>query len=83
MGKSILAQIPVDDVKALAAELLARGTPRAEVVDHLAAFVDDLVDWSKVVKGPAGFFLEASDGPLLKLVVGVIVGQVEHARASA
>lgn len=76
--KALAQQIPTEEVRELAREMLGRGMAHGDVVDELVAFLDGLVDWSSVVKGAAGKALEAGDGPLLRMIVKVVVKSVSR-----
>jgi hypothetical protein len=72
---------PLSEIRDLADLLLARGQSPAAVVDDVVRFLDDLIDWASIVKGPAGVALEMGDGPLLRGIVRIIVGHVSRVRS--
>jgi hypothetical protein len=74
--KRLSLQLPADDIRDLAAEMMSRKMGKVDIVDEIVAFVDGFIDWRDIVKGPAGAAMEAGDGPLLRLCIRVIVGSV-------
>jgi hypothetical protein len=79
---SIATQLPLEELQDLASELFGRGFGKAQVLDELVAIGDALVDWSKVIRGPAGAIAEAGDGPLLRAFLRVVVGAVARRKAA-
>jgi hypothetical protein len=76
--KSILLNaLHSDKLLAIGRELLKAGLPVDQVAEELAALADDLVDWRTKLPTPFGEQLEKYDGPLIKLLLGLIVRKLE------
>lgn len=81
---ALVEQLPISELAELAAELFGRGAASGQVLDALVKVADGLVDWSKVIPGPAGVAVEAFDAVLLRKVLKVVVAQasIRHRKAA-
>lgn len=75
---SLASQLPLAELRELAAELLGRGLSADQVLDQVVELADHLVDWRQVIRGPAGVAAVASDGPLLRAILRVVVASVRR-----
>jgi hypothetical protein len=64
----ILSQIPYDEVVGLARSLFATGMSRDQVASEIADFLDDRVDFRKLIKGAIGEIAESLDGAVFKAI---------------
>jgi len=69
----ILKQVPWDSIIDLADSLSETGMQDAEVAKEIADFLDMVLDFKMIVKGPAGEFLEAIDGHVLLSAITIIL----------
>jgi hypothetical protein len=69
-----LGRLPIAHALDLAADLVAGGMPLADAAEEVGALLDELVDWTDVVDGPAGVGLELIDGPAITTAVRLIGG---------
>lgn len=76
-------RVPWKELRELAEALLDGGVKAEDVTDEIAAAADALVDWSDVLPAPAGALAEAADGPVARLVAGVVVRAVQRRRKAA
>jgi hypothetical protein len=81
--KDILAYVDVDALRTLAAEQLAAGHSREEVIEDIVALVDALVPWAVIIPGPAGVLVEAADGPIATAIAKLVVGVAQATRKKA
>ena len=65
--------LTITDVLDIAAPLLEGGRTKKEAARQIANMLDDLVDFSELVKGIGGDILEAIDQPLFQAVVLAIL----------
>ena len=79
--RTIVQQIPVEEVREIARDLHARGETPEAITDQIVDFLDALVDWSKVIGGLTGKALEAADGPLLRKIAAAIVKSAFRSRS--
>lgn len=70
----IIAALPQRKLATLADELLSGGASPADAAEALAAVIDAAIDWTAIIPGVVGSILETADGPILRLVAGIIVG---------
>lgn len=75
---SALGGIPTTQIRDLAAHLLQSGASADEVVSQIVSFLDGLVDDTALLGPEIGGVLEAIDGPLLRLAIGLIVHSVDR-----
>ncbi len=79
--KDLLSHIDSDskgDLIAVARTLLAGNLGEEATQQELVALLDDLLPWEDFIKGPVGGLLEASDGPILRLVARGIVNAAKR-----
>lgn len=69
----LLAAVPDAKLAKLADDLLSAGHTPAEVAEDIAAVLDAAIDFSALIPGAVGSILETVDGPIVKLVAGIIV----------
>lgn len=69
----LLSDLPWEELRAAYDAMVDAGERPAAAAKAVALLVDDLVDWSGVVKGPAGVVLEAVDRPLVRLAVSIVL----------
>ena len=67
------AGISVMDVMEVAGPLLESGKSDKQAAKEVAHIFDDLIDFRKAVKGPAGAIIEAIDRPLFEAGVLAIL----------
>lgn len=81
--KTLLAHLDLPELHEVAADLLAAGRTREQVIDDIVALVDAAVPWEAIIPGPAGAVVEAVDAPLAKAIARFVVGAAERKRKKA
>ena len=69
----ILKEVPWDSIIDLVDVLSDSGLNDGEVAKEVADFLDMILDFKSLVKGPAGQVLEAIDGHVLLAAITVII----------
>lgn len=69
----ILKEVPWGKILDLADSLQDAGLTDSEVAKDIADFLDNILDFKSIVKGPAGTVLEAIDGHILLAAITVII----------
>ena len=69
----ILKHVPWTEILNLADVLSEGGMNDAEVAKEIASFIDQILDFEVLVKGPAGVVLENIDGHILLAAISVII----------
>lgn len=55
-------------------QALGEGVALPAVLDDVAEFIDNMLAFDKIIGGPAGFALEAVDGPAVELLMQSLLG---------
>lgn len=66
-------KIPTAELTELIGTLLARGVDADAIPAMVGRFIDDLVDYRDLVRGPVGELLEAADGPIVVAATKMIL----------
>ena len=69
----ILRAVPWGEVHELADSLLADGLSKDESAELISESLDEMLQFNRIIRGPAGAALEAIDGPVLKAAVKLVL----------
>ncbi len=64
--------IELEDVERIAVALMASGANRKELASGIEAVLEDVIDWTVLLPGPAGLLLERAEDPALRMLAGLI-----------
>ncbi len=75
--KQIAKLLPRDLILSTAQTLLSKGLSRDQIIDEVTELIDAELDFTKIIKNPkVGEAVEAVDGPIIKLIVGLIIARI-------
>ena len=69
----IAKSLPWDEIKTLIDLLISKGLNEEDVIGEVAEFLDNLIDFRKVIAGPRGEALEAVDGAIIENLIRISV----------
>lgn len=70
--KDYIQALPRESIVGQICELIELGFPKDEIKEALPILLDDLVMFDRIVPGPGGILLEASDRAIFSALVSVL-----------